>query len=192
MWLPLFGIVLAKDWQFSPPVEGSKFRVSYRNAYGIYARGLICQASTNSPIEIADVRRLYPKKEADVLELIQPAEFGRRRIGIRGTLFVKNFEIWITVDSWSLPSPGVSSRLISYSESAIELAAPNFQRKELTIRNKSDKSLYINMGATVSAENYFICLPPDAVAGLPESWRGQVVGLWEAEGSGEAEVKEFR
>jgi hypothetical protein len=191
MWVPLLAANLEKNWSFSPPTEASKFRLSYRNFARIYARGLISQASMSHPPEFTSFRRLYPKFEIQVFEFVKPVEFERRRLAVRGVLLPPT-PVFLLIDYWSAPSPAIATYSIPYSESPVRLAAGNFSRKEIVIRNNSDRDLYVTLGDSASIDGYFVCLPRDAVAGLPESWRGTVTGLWDEGGTGSAEVQEFR
>jgi hypothetical protein len=189
MWVPLLSVSITRDWQFSPPVEAVKFRLRYSYPLGWFPRGVICQASTSLPREMSDYRRFFGKSQHDVFEFVQPNEFVERSIAVKGTRYPEILSV--DVDYWDGSQALPVSYALAYSEVPVILASGNPRRQEITIRNASDRSLYLGLGGVVSLTDYFVQLPPGALCGLPESWQGLVTGVWAAGGSGEAVIKEF-
>ena len=104
-WTECGFIATMKDWQFTPPVAGSEFRIRHILG-GIPPRGwygLIGQASiAGTTAELADVRRLWPVDEHQVLRFDPPSAWGSSRaIAIRGQRrYISNLLWHIYIDVW--------------------------------------------------------------------------------------------
>lgn len=108
-WKRIFTGSLTSDWLFTMPVEGEYFRVkqtfSSLPPWGFW--GYIGQAGgTFTPSnELANVRRLYPTVDAQVIRFIAPDCWAEdRAIAIKGFSKRKfsalGFQISTTVDVW--------------------------------------------------------------------------------------------
>jgi hypothetical protein len=81
---------------------------------------------------------------------------------------------------------------VNSAASSTTLLAVNTSRDGATIRNTDANILYVLLdGGTASATNHTVALATGDYYELPARYRGQVNGIWAADGSGVALISEF-
>lgn len=100
MWQFFWGASIGDDWVYSPAFQSSLVRI--RHIFRPqYARGLICQATFLGTPSLYQIRRLYPKVEADVYQ-VEPLQAGDiQSIGVKLSYRDDGLFPWvIQVDKW--------------------------------------------------------------------------------------------
>lgn len=78
------------------------------------------------------------------------------------------------------------------SRGVSRLLEANIKRVGATIVNHANTTLYIDFDATVSATDYWIALPPNALYEMPYSTGEELFGAWVAEVvEGKALIRDF-
>lgn len=74
----------------------------------------------------------------------------------------------------------------------IQLLAPNSSRDGATIENTDANTLYVLLDSgTPSSTNYTVSMSSGDYYELPAGYRGEVKGIWSADGSGAALILEY-
>lgn len=71
------------------------------------------------------------------------------------------------------------------------LLASNADRLGATIYNDSTQVLYVKFGTTASLTSFHVAMSPGGYLELPFGYRGNIDGIWAADGSGAARICEF-
>lgn len=81
---------------------------------------------------------------------------------------------------------------VNSSATSVALLASNSQRKGAVIRNSDANTLYVTLaaGAATTANAHYVLNNGDTLE-LHPAYRGDVVGIWSAAGSGAALIQEF-
>jgi hypothetical protein len=202
MWVPVFGLVVNEQWQYSPAiaVAGEYFRFNHFYSELGYSRGLMCQADTLQPFIHFATARLYPSSEMDVYRLVSPDCFDSRSIGVRSidqsikpwTIFV---DVWISAMPLSnQPNYPVStvaaSTTVASSITSVPVLAANPIRKGATIWNASTATLYLDLDTAATTTDYAARLDPNGYYEVPYGFTGALSGIWNA-ANGNALVREF-
>lgn len=206
-WLEIAEIDLNAQWQLTPPTDADVFRfASSGNLYSHFAIGHALADDDDLITDLAGVERIQVLGFRQILALPKPEFFTDRRLAIRGITPAIGRNITpliLTVEASDMPlsnpanvtvNPPTSATVTPTSVTAattnIQLLAANASRKGATIWNNSTASLYIELGATASANAYAAKLDPAGYYELPFGYTGVIAGLWTA-ANGNALIREF-
>jgi hypothetical protein len=106
------------------------------------------------------------------------------------TMPVYRSSIMAVGGSSTVTSTAVNATTIESDTDLQTLLEANSNRKGASICNKSTSTLYIDLGSTVSADDYTVSLGNGDVYEIPYGYVGIVTGIW-SEVNGNAQVREF-
>lgn len=79
----------------------------------------------------------------------------------------------------------------SYTTTATQLFASSIGRIGATITNKGNVTLYVGTDNTTSATKFMAAIPPRGSWSIPSRYTGDVWGIWDAGGAGQASVVRY-
>lgn len=81
-WEQVGLLTLSSTWQYTDPIAGDLVRL--RHITQPYGRGLICQAAIEGENSaLYDIKRIYPKVEPEIFNLVPPWGIDNRRIALK-------------------------------------------------------------------------------------------------------------
>lgn len=80
---------------------------------------------------------------------------------------------------------------VNDTASSTTLLSSNTARLGASIFNDSTSSLYVKLGTTASATDFWVKVAPGGYAEVPYGYTGRIDGIWSADASGAARIVEF-
>lgn len=206
-WLEIAEFDLTAQWQLTPVTTADVFRFSATgNLYSHFAIGHALADTEGLITDLAGVDRVQVLGFRQILALPKPEYFSDRRLAIRGVTPAIGRLITpliLTVEASDMPlsnpanvtvNPPTAATStptsVTASTTSVQLLAANSSRKGATIWNNSTAAVYIELGATSSANAYTAKLEAGGYYEIPFGYTGAISGLWTA-ANGSALIREL-
>ncbi|MGB9774563.1 MAG: hypothetical protein ACPL4I_11160 [Bacteroidota bacterium] len=100
-WQRLAELELSEVWKFTQNVQADYIRIQFAGPINANGRIYVCQTDgLASTRQIFQIKRLYPKVEAEILYLPQPYCFEARAFGFRARILSPLASWSLTIDYW--------------------------------------------------------------------------------------------
>lgn len=102
MWSLVGSYTLDKSWTYTNAFSGEFIRIRHSQP-NRHRAGLVAQASIYAPVELYNIKRLYPKAEVDLYHFSMPDCWTEQAIALKGNsadIGLLDFPWIVTIEVW--------------------------------------------------------------------------------------------